>query len=597
LPHPAVPVAGVERVFRSEASKTLNELDPDPVQTEIIRHGLTSIAEQMKRALVRTAFSPIIYEAYDFAVALYDNRVRLLGQALGLPQFMGTLGFCIEAAVCEAGGETSLAPGDILLYNIPYGSGAHPQDVATVMPVFVDDDLVGYSVAKGHWLDIGGKEPYATDTTDVFQEGTLLPGVRLYSGGVLSEDVKRLVAANSRVPEIVLGDVEAGVISVKLGATELERMIKRFGKTDFMAAVDRMFDHSERLVRSYFEAIPDGEYSARGALDNNGRDQEAVEFDLRVEIKGSTVIIDYTAAPDTQAGPLNSPAPATVASTRVAIMMLVGAGEAPNEGHFRPIEVRIREGSMFDPKPPAPCFLAGWADGHAIEVIYRALATVVPEAVPAGSGGDALAVIWWGQREATGETWIGGGPHPLGQGASAFGDGASGVMYVSQTATRLTPVEVWEANYPWLLESVELAQDSAGAGRFRGGLGVDFVFELLEDAYVTSVVERTRNTPWGLEGGREARSNSVTVTYPDGNERRFGKVTGLRVPKGTKVKLATGGGGGYGLPADRDRRAIQSDIADGYISPQEARAAYPHAFDERALTIPPSAEGDAGQAC
>ncbi|MDX6411538.1 MAG: N-methylhydantoinase, partial [Gaiellaceae bacterium] len=168
--------------YRAGAGAASGTVDADPIMTEVIRHGLNSAANQMKRALIRTAFSPIIYEVLDFAVAIYDREVRLLAQAPSLPLFMGTMNFCIEAAVEAVGGEEALEPGDIVLYNYPYGTGSHPQDAAVVMPIFLhDEQLIGYSTIKGHWLDIGGKEPYSTDTVDVFQEGTIFPGVKLYS--------------------------------------------------------------------------------------------------------------------------------------------------------------------------------------------------------------------------------------------------------------------------------------------------------------------------------------------------------------------------------------------------------------------------------
>src|SRR4051812_35744409 len=172
-------------VYRAGMGSASGAVDADPITTEVIRHGLNSAAEQMKRALVRTAFSPVIYEVLDFAVAIYDRRVRLLAQAPSLPFFMGTMSFCVEAAVEAGGGEDALEPGDIVLYNYPYGTGSHPQDAAVVMPVYLENELIGYTTIKGHWLDIGGKEPYSTDTVDVFREGTIFPGVKLYNRGEL----------------------------------------------------------------------------------------------------------------------------------------------------------------------------------------------------------------------------------------------------------------------------------------------------------------------------------------------------------------------------------------------------------------------------
>jgi len=202
-------------VYRAGKGEGAGVADADPITTEVIRNGLNSAANQMKRALIRTSFSPVIYEVLDFAVAIYDREIRMLAQAPSLPFFMGTMNFCVEAAVEAVGGEGELEPGDIVLYNVPYGTGSHPQDAAVVMPVFLrDEELIGYTTIKAHWLDIGGKEPYSTDTVDVFQEGTIFPGVKLYSRGELVPDIWKFVVANSRVPKMVAGDINAEVAGV-----------------------------------------------------------------------------------------------------------------------------------------------------------------------------------------------------------------------------------------------------------------------------------------------------------------------------------------------------------------------------------------------
>jgi N-methylhydantoinase B len=564
-------------VYRTEPGAA-GMVDADPVTTEVIRHGLNSAAEQMKRALIRTAFSPIIYEVLDFAVAIYDRQVRLLAQAPSLPIFMGTLNFCVQAAVAAVGGEEELEPGDIILYNVPYGTGSHPQDAAVVMPVFVAGEVIGYTVIKGHWLDIGGKEPYSTDTVDVFQEGTIFPGVHLYRGGELVPDIFRMATANSRVPKMVAGDINAEVVGVRTGAAALSRLVERYGQDTFWESVERMYDHGEAVVRSYFESIPDGRYVAQGRMDNDGLDDEPVPFEVIVEVEGSTVRLDYSNAPDARPGPINCPLPSTVSGSRIAITMLAGGNEAPNEGHFHPIEIVARPGSMFHPRSPSPCFLYGWPTLQAIEVIYDAVSQAIPTAVPACSGADICGLVWWGTREATGEPWADGSPHPVGQGAHAKGDGASSLLHVAESATRFSPVEVWEARNPWLLEKVELLADSCGPGKYRGGLGLEMFFHMREDSYVTSAVERTKTAPWGLEGGGEARPNGVAVRHPDGTRRHFGKATRLKVPKGSTLELYCGGGGGFGPPSERDPEAVRSDVREGYVTEAHAREHYPHAF-------------------
>ena len=575
-------------VYRAAPSDAAAAADSDPLTTEVVRHSLNSAANQMKRALIRTAFSPIIYEVLDFAVAIYDRRVRMLAQAPSLPAFMETMSFCVEAAVAQAGGEEALEPGDILLYNIPYGSGSHAQDVAVVMPVFLGDGtLIGYATIKGHWLDIGGKEPYCTDTVDVFQEGTIYPGIKLYRRGVPDDDLYRTVLANTRLPKMVAGDINAEVTGVRAGAAEFIRVVERFGLERFMAAAEHMYDHGEAVVRRFFERIPDGRYVGHGQMDDNGIDDDPVPFEVAVEVDGSTVRIDFSSAPGAQAGPINCPLPMTVSGSRIAISMLAGASEAPNEGHFRPIEVITRPGSLFHAVSPAPCFLMGWPATQALEAIYQAIAEAMPDSVPASSGGDICGLVWWGTREKTGEAWADGSPHPVGQGGHHAGDGST-CLHIVESATRFSPVEVWEARNPWLLEKVELAPDSGGPGTYRGGLGVDMHFRMLEDSYLTAAIEHTKIAPYGLGGGGEGRPNRGALRHADGSRTPVAKATRLVVPKGATFELSCGGGGGYGPPAARAPASVHRDLREGYITEAHARRYYPHVL--AAEEVPTAAE-------
>jgi N-methylhydantoinase B len=564
---------------RGGAGTATGAVDTDPVLTEVVRHGLASAASEMKRALVRTAFSPVVYDVLDFAVALYDESVRMLAQAPSLPLFMGRLSFCVENAVEAVGGPQALEPGDVLLYNHPFGTGSHPQDAAVVKPVFLGPEkLVGYAAIKAHWLDIGGKEPYATDTVDMFQEGTIFPGVKLVRRGEIVDDVYRIALANSRLPRAVAGDINAELVGVRTGAAAFMRLIERYGLGMFQEAVERMFDHGEAVVRSFFDQIPDGRYVGPGTLDGDGLSDDPIAFEVEVQVEGSSVRIDYSRAPDQRPGPVNSALPKTVSSSRVAIAMLAGGGEWPTEGHFRPIEVITRPGSMFHPLEPAPTFIGGWSAIGAIDAIYRAIGHAAPALVPASSGGDICALVWWGRRRTTGDPWADGSPHPVGQGASIRGDGAHALMHVSESATRIAPAEVSESRNPWLVERAELATDSGGPGRWRGGNGLHLDIRLLEDTELTAVVDRTRVPPAGLAGGGTARPNSAFLRRPDGTRIACAKTTRLAIPAGSVFELRTGGGGGFGPPHEREIHAVVADVQEGYVTEARARCDYPHAF-------------------
>ena len=569
-----------EDALAGSMSGTASAIDADPMTVEIIRNGLNSTAEQMRRALIHTAFSRVIYEMVDFACALYDRENRLLAQASGLPIFMGSLDAAVNAAVAAVGGEEALEPGDIVLFNVPYLTGSHAQDAAMVMPTYASDGkLVGYAAIKAHWLDLGAKEPYCTDTVDVFQEGTLFPGVHLYRRGELVDAVYRIILANTRVPQIVAGDLHAEVVALRAGAEGLSRMVDRYGYDVFRSSIEVMYDQGEAAIRRYFEALPDGRYTARSAMDSNGQDDVPVPFEVTVEINGSNVCIDYTTAAPVQPGPINCTYPDTLAASRIAIMAIAGGADQPCEGHLRPLQIITQPGTIFHAVPPDPCFLCGFLTAHAIEVIWLAIASAMPQAVPACSGSDIVAFAFFGQREASGEAWIDGMMYPVGQGAYASGDGANAQMQISVSQTHTIPVEVAEAVNPWLFEKFELATDSAGPGKYRGGLGVDVRVKILEEVWMTSIVDRTKNAPWGLNKGSSGRPNGSWIITPDGERHLAGKVSRLKVPAGSTLEARSGGGGGWGPAAERDTEAVREDVLNGYVSPERAQQVYGFSLD------------------
>jgi N-methylhydantoinase B len=281
---------------------------------------------------------------------------------------------------------------------------------------------------------------------------------------------------------------------------------------------------------------------------------------------------------------VNCPLPTTISAARLAVMAIAGGGESANEGQFRPIDVRARPGSMFFPEPPAPIYLYGWPAGQAIDAIHAAMAGALPDEVTAGSGGDYCGIVWWGVGP-DGAFWASGTDHVTGQGATSAADGGPPLMHISFSGMRNTPAETLELRYPLLVERCELAPDSGGAGRFRGGPGLDVRYRMLSDGFFTSPIERTKTRPWGLRGGEPARPNSLRVTLPDGTEHVLAKTSAFRVPRGSVIEISVGGGGGYGPPSQRDPGDVRADLQDGYVSESAARRDYPHAFASRVSTV------------
>ncbi|MEP7247106.1 MAG: hydantoinase B/oxoprolinase family protein [Gammaproteobacteria bacterium] len=550
----------------------------DSITTEVIRHALASGAKQMKTVLVRTAVSPIVYEGQDFACALYDRQMRLLAQAETIPIFVGTMGFCIQAAVDALGGEAMLEPDDVLLYNVPYFSGSHAQDAAIIEPVFLDGRvLIGYAITKAHWGDIGGKSPYPTDSTDVYQEGTCFPGVKLYRAGRLVDDILRIIIANSRMSEAIKGDIHAQVVSVKAGANELKRICARYGFTVFELCVERMLEHGEAIVRAFLSALPNGRYSGKAHLDNDGLSDVAIEFEVALEISGTDVIFDFTQAPDALAGPLNCPLPMTICAARVAIAMLAGNGEMPNEGTFRPIRVETRRGSMFDPQSPAPCFMYAWPAFQAIEAVNEALAKVFDQLVPSGSAADVCGIVAFGYDPASAAPFFAGVALPCGQGAHASGDGAT-LFIPGLSQSTLPSTELMEMKFPVLFDRVEFIADTGGAGRFRGGLALAYHWTPLVDVELFCTIERTKVPSWAQQGGLSGLANSFVIEYADGARTEMRKGSGKKVSAGARFCVTCGGGGGYGPPSERSIEAVRRDLAEGYITAAHARQHYPHAM-------------------
>jgi len=551
----------------------------DPTTTEIVRQSLNSAANQMKRTLMRTAFSPIIFDALDFAVALYDREIRMLAQSPTIPAFMGTLSFCVEAAVEGVGGTECLESGDILIYNVPYGSGSHAQDLAIIAPVFIEDvGLVGYAVSKAHQFDIGAKNTYCTDTTDVFQEGVLFPGVKLFRAGKRVDDIYRLALANSRAPKAMIGDLHAQEVCVKVGAEALVRIIRRFGVELFHEAVEQMYTQSERAMRSFFERIPDGRYVGHSFLDDDGVSGQRIELEIAVEVIGSSVTVDYRNVPDVCRGPVNCPFPSTVSASRVAIMMLAGGGSEPNEGHFRALKILTQPNSMFDPVSPAPCYLYGWGLTQAIEAIFIAFAEKVPGIMSAESAADIASVGVVARNPQSGELLDFGPALPVGHGGRPDGDGS--VLFVAGLSNSRAPcIELTEAKLPVRYQRWEFEPDSFGIGRYRGAPAWNHDWELLQDGALISTIDRTKDPSRGVQGGAGGMPNRFVLRDGDGHAREMGRATDAPLAKGAVVEIRCGGGGGYGEARDRDPQSVLADLADGLMTEPFARKHFPHAFN------------------
>jgi N-methylhydantoinase B len=524
----------------------MRSLEIDAVLTEIIRNAFFSIAEQMNTTLVRTAHSPVIYEMKDCSVGLFDATGRLLGQSSGLPIFLGNLEEAIKVVVDHVGIER-LEPGDVYILNDSYLLGTHLADITALAPIFDGGELVGFTVSRAHWRDIGGKDPGGVSTTDIYQEGLRLGPTRIVAKGIPNPEMLDLLKRNSRTPDLLLGDLHAQISAARIGERGFVELLRRYPIDLLMQAAERIFVDTEALDRAAVAAIPDGIYRATGWLDNDGQDSSPVMVALAVTVAGSDMEIDLEESNPQVQGCINCGLAQTVSGCRVAFKMLINPGAPVTGGSFRPLAIHVPEGSIFDAREPAACQFYFTPLGLLIDLFVKALAPVLPDKVAAAHFGDSMVVDF--VRRDPERFFIMAEALAGGWGASAHQDGESALINNVNGGFRNMPVEVAESKFPVRIRKFSLRPGSGGDGRFCGGMGVVREYQLLEDGIaVTLHLERSLTPAWGLFGGGEALGPAATLFEGDASEPLPLKVSLRGVPKGAVVRVETGGGGGYGTP-------------------------------------------------
>jgi len=548
----------------------------DPITVEIIRNALNAAADEMGVNLARSAYTPIIYEIKDYSVALFDTDCRLLGQAPGLPIFLGALEDAVKVTVARYGVE-NMGEGDVYLVNDSYEVGSHLNDISLFTPVFFDGRLVGYAASKAHWIDIGAMEPSQTmASTDIYQEGYRIGPTRIMRKGRLNKELLEFFMLNSRMPRSIHGDFFAQVAACRAGEQRFQDILRRFGKEAFQSAVDEIFQQCERLDRQVVDALPDGEWEAEGFMDSDGTNFDVpVKVRLKVTIKGSDIYLDLTGSADQTGGCLNSGFSQTMSAARLAFKFLINPEVSPTGGTFRNLHVYAPPRSIFAAQEPAACQYYYPHAGLMIDLFIKLMAQVMPDRVTGAQCADPMNVMFDGIHLATGETWVAGEAVALGWGASRDADGENGLANYGGGDLKNYPGEVMEAKYPIRVREYGLRQDSGGPGKRRGGLAIYRDFETLgEPLNVSLWLERSVTGPWGIFGGQQGGTPIVEVSRPGHQPIRKLKASHIVCPVGTRIKVVTGGGGGYGDPRERERDKVEADVVDGYVSRQVAAEAY-----------------------
>jgi N-methylhydantoinase B len=547
----------------------------DPITTEIVRSALNSAAEEMNATLIRSAYTPVIYEMKDCSVGLLDENHRIMGQSSGLPIFLGNLEVVTEYTEGRYGREV-WRPGDIWVLNDSYIGGTHLHDMTVYGPVFVEDELVGFATCRAHWLDVGGKNVGSpTDSTEIFQEGLRVGGIKVVEAGRVREDVVDLLSRNSRFSYPARGDLFAQIACVTTGQQRLSAIVDKFGLDVIRAARDEIYRQTEPFERQAVAAVPDGTYEAEGCIDDDGIDDEPKWVRLKVIVAGDEMTIDLSDSDDIARGPVNCGASQAVSVARVAYKLLINPDRPVDGGAFRPLHVIVREGSMLAAVEPAPCEWYFTPLGLLIDLVVKALAPAMPERAAGASYGDSMVVGISGTDPRNGLPFLLYEPTVGGWGAWAGGDGQDGLINNVNGSLKDMAIEVLETKYPIHMLEYTFRQDSGGPGQWRGGTGVRrrYVVET-DDAALLLWFERSKTPAWGLLGGHDATPPKVIINAGEPDERSMLKITASPLKRGDIVTTRTGGGGGYGDPRERDRELVERDIRDGFVSAEAARRLY-----------------------
>ena len=549
----------------------------DPITVEVIWHALYAATDEMKTALRMSSYNPIINEMQDFSVALLNEKAETVAQAPGIPVFLCDIPSAIHSVAEDIGGIDRFAEGDIYLTNDPFANTLHVNDVNVIKPVFWEEVLVGFSCARAHWQDMGGASGGGgTNSTDVFQEGLILKSIKLYDRGVLNEDVMRIIKENTRLPESTLGDLRAQRGTCEIGARRMTEIIAKYGSLAFQESIKQIFRNGDQLVLEKLRQIKSGEYTAEGFVDNDGLEMDQpMLIKVRVIIKEEKIHFDLGGSHPRCKGPFNNNKNTTTSFCRLIFKILTTPDEPANEGHFWRLKVKIPKDSIFDARKPAPTLLGFFALETLLDVIKSALAPALPELVAGHDYGKCTPAHIKGYHE-DGRYFIFPDTEGGGMGGSAHGDGESAIKGHD---TVVIPTEVLEAKFPLRVLQYKLRQNSGGAGKYRGGLGVEKDYISLVDTRLNAGLDRQLYPPQGIVGGHNAKHNRLVIKTTQGEKIQPSKVTDYEVAAGEIISLQTGGGGGFGPPYERPLEMVLEDYEDGLVSEKQAEEAYGVIFD------------------
>jgi N-methylhydantoinase B len=559
----------------------------DPVVTEIVRNAVIAVTEEMKTNLMRTAYNIIIYEALDFTTGLFTAKGETVSIGLGLPMFIRGMAETVKAKIRHYGLE-AMKPGDIYVTNDAYTTGSHLNHVTLTLPIFHQGRLAGFSCCMAHWLDIGGALRGAG--TDIYAEGLQIPICKYQDQGKVNQDLLDIIKMNVRIPNRAMGDLRAQVAAVKTGERRFLQLLDRYGQEQVLDAIANVMDHSEAKARARTLSIPDGTYEAESYMDDDGVEiGKKVPIKVKIVVKGDEMTIDLSEISNQVRGFYNSGQTTGYGCTQVAFKCITSPTDYPvNDGSFRNLTSIVPAGKIVSAVRPAPMRKWMTYPMTVIDTVFKALSPAIPDRVIAGHHADLLSVNVHGINARTKEFFIGGTSLPGGGwGAKHNQDGISATVCINDGDTHNSPNEQTEAKFPIVVESYALIQDSGGAGKFRGGLGVERVSRARSTITVNSQIDRVHCKPWGLNGGHEATGNEIAVRIDGSWQESFNNAKFIFDLKkdGDAFRVRSGGGGGYGNPWERAIEAVRNDVRQGYVSVKAAAEIYGVVIDAETFVV------------
>ena len=539
-----------------------------PIEVEILRHALIGIVDEAYVALMQSAYSTNIKERRDHSTALFDGRGRVVVQGESLPLHLASILGLVELVLARYGAD-GINPGDMFISNDPFvGKGSHLPDVAIVAPVFHGDRLAMFVGNIAHHADIGGMEPgsMAGGMTEIYQEGLRIPPIRIMDRGEIVQGIMDLILLNVRVPEERRGDYNAQIAANKLAERRCQALLKKRSLDELDIGIDAIIAATARRVRANIAKLPDGEYSYADVMDDDGAGTFNIPIHVRVKIDGEEMLFDFEGSSPQVKGNINVSSAGLQACVLFVIKSIIDGEAEANHGTLEPVTIKAPEGTVVNAVFPAATAARANTAQRIIETIYGALAPAIPDRVTAACNGATTMAAFSGHgpdgRYYLYLEIVGGGA-----GARSYKDGTDGVQALVTNTTNL-PVEALENEYPLLVERYSFIQDSGGAGKWRGGLGLHRVYRAIDHTLnFSGQAERFLNRPWGLFGGAPGGTGSYTIEHDDGRiEQLAVKPPTIAVPDTAVVSVRSAGAGGYGPPRERSLDDLREDYESGKFS-------------------------------